>query len=160
MKEESEVTPAPTYSIPIPYHTNPTNEACITTNEASGKATSTCYVIGDRTAVIQDVLVRHGGTISQAHGWQVFKGRRCATLRQLHSSIVVDKPAVLWVHVDSGKADAQNKLTQQSARHIAKLISLQAEGGRQVIIEGSWSEVNWTSMSKMLLGNDARDRVS
>ena len=72
------------------------------------------------------------------------------------SSIVVDKPSLLWVHVDSGKADAQNKHQQVSARQLAKLISQQSESGRQVVVEGSFAEVNWSSMAKMLLGNDAK----
>jgi hypothetical protein len=153
------VLPAPTYSYPIPYtHKKQSlpNAVSVSSNEATASSTFSCYVIGDRTAVVQDVLNRHGGKVTQSHGWSSMKGRRSTVLRQLMSSIVVDKPSLLWVHVDSGKANAQNTLQQLVAQHIAKLISMQADGGRQVIVEGSFSEVNWSSMAKLLLGNDAK----
>ena len=154
-KEESGSASAPTYQYPITKSSLP-NAAYNPTNEDEAATTFTCYVIGDRTAVVQDVLRRHGATIMQSHGWQALKGRRSSTLRQLLSSIVVDKPLLLWVHVDSGKADAQNKLQQVSSRHLANLIGQQSGGGRKVIVEGSFAEVNWTSMGKMLMGNDAK----
>ena len=103
----------------FPYSNNPIS------NDKSDQslANFTCYVIGDRTVVAQDVIRRHGGRVLQAHGWHPFKARRSAVGRRLLSTIPMDKPTVLWIHLDSGQAYAQNRLHHTSANQLAISLS-------------------------------------
>ena len=106
--------------------------------------------------VVQDVINRHQGRVLQSHGWAAFRARRGPTSRALISRAEADKPDVIWVHLDSSKAYAQNQLHQTAAKELTQLLLMQERTGRKVVVEGSWSELNWMSMAKYLLGPNAK----
>ena len=116
----------------------------------------TCYVIGDKTVCVHDAIVRHGGQVLQSVGWHPFRTRRSAVCNQLLSSLPAAKPTVLWVHLDSRQAYAQRPLHTSAAAQLATLVSQQEKSGRMVVLEGSWSEVNWGAAAQQLLGANAR----
>ena len=110
----------------------------------------TCYVIGDKTVVVHDCLRRHGAVILQSVGWQPFRCRRSPQAQVLLSAIEVDKPKVVWLHLDARQSYVQTPLHHRCTEKLSQLISIQERSGRAVVIEGSWSEVNWSPTLKQM----------
>ena len=132
---------------------NEANEAIHKTPQAKA---FTCLVVGDRTVCVHDAIVRHGGQILQSVGWTPFRNRRSAVVEQVVSSLPMLKPTVLWIHLDSRQAYAQNPIHKTSVKQLAVLAAAQEQAGRMVVLEGSYSEVNWHSAAKQLLGPTAK----
>ena len=132
---------------------NEANEAIHKTPQAKA---FTCLVVGDRTVCVHDAIVRHGGQILQSVGWTPFRNRRSAVVEQVVSSLPMLKPTVLWIHLDSRQAYAQNPIHKTSVKQLAMLAAAQEQAGRMVVLEGSYSEVNWHSAAKQLLGPTAK----
>ena len=120
--------------------------------EKQAESRFSCYLIGDRTAVVQDVIKRHGGEVMQAHGWHPFRGRRSATGNRLLHTLAKDLPTVLWIHLDSRQAYTQNPMHHTAVKQLASIVGEQQRAGRMVVIEGSWAEVNWNSAARQLMG--------
>ena len=117
--------------------------------------TFSCYIVGDRTSMVFEEVIRHGGKVLQGHGWRSFSQTRSIVARRLHSSLVEDKPTVLWIHLDSAQAFAQSVMHNIRVVNLSPLIAEQERSGRMVVLEGSWSEVNWTTVSRQLMGIDS-----
>ena len=110
----------------------------------------TCYIIGDRTPVVQDVLVRHGVRVLQSHGWQTFRSKRSTILSMLLSVLPSDKPDFIWLHLDGRQSYAQTPLHRQATGGLSKLFS-QAEQSRcMIVIDGPHHEVNWNQTLRQL----------
>ena len=62
----------------------------------------------------------------------------------------------LWIHLDSRQAYAQNPIHRTSVKQLAVLAAAQEQAGRMVVLEGSYSEVNWHSAAQQLLGPTAK----
>ena len=95
---------------------NPLPQQVLLTTTPTSQANFTLYVIGDKTIIVQDVLVRHGAVVLQAHGWTPFRARRSAIADRLASSINTDKPDILWIHLDSKQSYAQNPIHRSCMR--------------------------------------------
>ena len=105
--------------------------------QSKEESAPTFYVVGDRTLMIQKAINANGGKILQVLGWQAFRSSRNPVGRRLLSSLQVDKPTVLWIHLDCRQAYAQAKLHTTSTSNVTSLVSEQDRDNRMVVIEGS-----------------------
>ena len=126
---------------------NEANEAVHKTPQAKA---FTCLVVGDRTVCVHDAIVRHGGQILQSVGWTPYRNRRSAVAEQLVSTLPMLKPTVLWIHLDSRQAYAQNPIHRTSVKQSAVLSAAQEPAGLMVALEGPCSEVDWYPAARQL----------
>ena len=121
MQQDAGGSAASTERITYPI-SNEANEATYTTFQTKAL---TCLVVDDQLGYVQDAIVRHGGQILQSVGWTPFRNRRSAVAEQVVSSLPMLKPTVLWIHLDSRQAYAQNPIHKTSVKQLAVLAAAQ-----------------------------------